>query len=183
MQRWGDKVLAAESGSLSAEAKADLHTGCQPLPEWTSPDGILQKEADYELLERERAYIVNWLRKTGTANEKNLIGLALSGGGIRSATFSLGILQALARHGILEHLDFISTVSGGGYLGAGLTWWLSGKAGNRQTYGVAAASFPYGTGDPAHPAEARCRAWPICVTTPAISSLAGASATSQGWRF
>ncbi len=48
----------------------------------------------------------------------NLVGLALSGGGIRSATFSLGVLSALARHRLLRHVDFLSTVSGGGYIGS-----------------------------------------------------------------
>ena len=46
------------------------------------------------------------------------VGLALSGGGIRSATFSLGVLQALAASGLLRRIDFLSTVSGGGYIGA-----------------------------------------------------------------
>ena len=45
-------------------------------------------------------------------------GLALSGGGIRSATFSLGVLQAFARHGLLRRFDWLSTVSGGGYVGS-----------------------------------------------------------------
>lgn len=44
-------------------------------------------------------------------------GLALSGGGIRSATLSLGLVQALAGHGLLARFDYISTVSGGGYTG------------------------------------------------------------------
>lgn len=52
------------------------------------------------------------------------IGLAISGGGIRSATFSLGILQALACRGILKHLDYLSTVSGGGYIGSWLASWI-----------------------------------------------------------
>lgn len=52
------------------------------------------------------------------ADEKlNAVGLALSGGGIRSATFGLGIVQVLARKGMLQDVDFLSTVSGGGYLG------------------------------------------------------------------
>jgi hypothetical protein len=51
----------------------------------------------------------------------NLVGLALSGGGIRSASFNLGLLQALYRRGILRQVDYLSTVSGGGYIGA----WLS----------------------------------------------------------
>ena len=44
--------------------------------------------------------------------------LALSGGGIRSATFNLGVLQALAQGGRLREIDFLSTVSGGGYIGS-----------------------------------------------------------------
>lgn len=45
-------------------------------------------------------------------------GLALSGGGIRSATFSLGVLQALSEHGWLRRMDYLSTVSGGSYIGS-----------------------------------------------------------------
>lgn len=47
-------------------------------------------------------------------------GLALSGGGIRSATFCFGLLRALAARGLLLRFDLISTVSGGGYVGATL---------------------------------------------------------------
>jgi len=46
------------------------------------------------------------------------IGLALSGGGIRSATFCLGVLRALARNKVLHRFDYLSTVSGGGYIGS-----------------------------------------------------------------
>jgi hypothetical protein len=49
------------------------------------------------------------------------VGLAMSGGGIRSATFSLGVVQVLARRGILKNVDVMSTVSGGGYLGTFIT--------------------------------------------------------------
>jgi choline dehydrogenase-like flavoprotein len=45
------------------------------------------------------------------------VGLAFSGGGIRSATFCLGVLQALARKDKLRRVDLLSTVSGGGYTG------------------------------------------------------------------
>ena len=50
-----------------------------------------------------------------------LAGIGLSGGGIRSATFNLGIVQALHHAGIFDHFDYISTVSGGGYLGSGIS--------------------------------------------------------------
>lgn len=52
------------------------------------------------------------------------IGLALSGGGIRSATFSLGVLQALAAAERLASFDYLSTVSGGGYIGSWLSAWI-----------------------------------------------------------
>ncbi len=49
--------------------------------------------------------------------------LCISGGGIRSATFGLGMLQGLAQQGLLGKFDFLSTVSGGGYIGSWLTAW------------------------------------------------------------
>src|SRR5262245_45934171 len=51
--------------------------------------------------------------------------LCLSGGGIRSATFGLGVLQGLAHHRVLGAFDYLSTVSGGGYVGSWLTAWMA----------------------------------------------------------
>src|SRR6266478_5410370 len=59
------------------------------------------------------------------AHEAQLFGVAFSGGGIRSATFNLGILQALSRLGVLPYVDYLSTVSGGGYIGSCLSSLLS----------------------------------------------------------
>jgi hypothetical protein len=56
---------------------------------------------------------------------ENLAGLALSGGGIRAATFSLGLLQGLHARGLLPLFDYLSTVSGGGYIGGWWSAWLS----------------------------------------------------------
>lgn len=66
------------------------------------------------------------LHKTETKDGRllNACGLALSGGGIRSATFCLGIVQVLARRRLLLDFDYLSTVSGGGYLGAFLSSYL-----------------------------------------------------------
>jgi MFS family permease len=52
------------------------------------------------------------------------IGLALSGGGIRSGVFCLGVIQYLAQQGLLRKIDYLSTVSGGGYIGAWLSTYL-----------------------------------------------------------
>ena len=64
------------------------------------------------------------------AHQARLLGLALSGGGIRSATFNLGILQTIARLKLLRRLDYLSTVSGGGYIGGWLHAWVKREDGD-----------------------------------------------------
>src|SRR5262245_51647149 len=106
-------------------------------------------EADRELIRGELQYIAGnkpeaghiaeLLQRLDTSNDGGnrppyLFGPALSGGGIRSATFSLGVMQRLAKAGILKHVDYLSTVSGGGYIGTALSWWLSGKSGSDKPY-------------------------------------------------
>ncbi|MBZ5672693.1 MAG: patatin-like phospholipase family protein [Acidobacteriia bacterium] len=63
--------------------------------------------------------------------------LCFSGGGIRSATFGLGVLQGLAafsrkpdgrRPGLLGEFDYLSTVSGGGYLGSWFSAWATRRS-------------------------------------------------------
>lgn len=66
------------------------------------------------------------------------VGLSLSGGGIRSATFCLGVVQVLADKGLMKDFDYLSTVSGGGYIGSFITSTLSGKSGYDEI------SKPYG---------------------------------------
>jgi hypothetical protein len=65
-----------------------------------------------------RSFIADHGLPAPTVGASRHIGLALSGGGIRSATFSLGILQALSRRGRISQIDYLSTVSGGSYIGA-----------------------------------------------------------------
>jgi hypothetical protein len=64
------------------------------------------------------------VRQTESAKRERTVGLAFSGGGIRSATFNLGILQGLAKAKLLGSIDYLSTVSGGGYIGAWLVSWI-----------------------------------------------------------
>jgi hypothetical protein len=56
--------------------------------------------------------------------ERGQAALCLSGGGIRSAAFALGVLQALSRKGLLTGFHYLSTVSGGGYIGSWLQRWI-----------------------------------------------------------
>ncbi|MGI8734395.1 MAG: patatin-like phospholipase family protein [Pyrinomonadaceae bacterium] len=62
-------------------------------------------------------------------HDKEPAALCLSGGGIRSGTFALGLMQGLARHNLLTQFDYLSTVSGGGYIGAWLTAWIHRHSG------------------------------------------------------
>lgn len=81
--------------------------------------------------------------------DRDLFGVALSGGGIRSATFNLGLLQALERKQLLKHVDYLSTVSGGGYIGGFWTAWRSrprGGVNDPRTFPGAAADTPAARG-------------------------------------
>ena len=73
-------------------------------------------------------------------DEERLSALCLSGGGIRSATFNLGVLQALARAGILGSFDYLSTVSGGGYIGTWLQAWMRRERDRRRPDGTTTTS-------------------------------------------
>jgi len=63
-----------------------------------------------------------------------LAGITCSGGGIRSASFCLGVLQGLQFKKTLDRMDYLSTVSGGGYIGTTLTIGMSSSDGE----------FPFG---------------------------------------
>lgn len=116
------------------------------------------------LLAGEQEYVGNWRHQTGRAGAKaqsfdDLTGLALSGGGIRSAMFSLGVLQALAARNLLARFDYLSTVSGGGYIGSALSWLTSRKAnakGDAATpFDCTTDGFPFGTDEPSSAGSSR----------------------------
>jgi len=58
---------------------------------------------------------------------KDLVGLALSGGGVRSAMFNLGLLHALYNERAIRHIDVMATVSGGTYVGTYLSTLAVGR--------------------------------------------------------
>ncbi|MEW6501424.1 MAG: patatin-like phospholipase family protein [Thermodesulfobacteriota bacterium] len=91
--------------------------------------------AEWEAIRKRRG-----LPDDAALQEHDLCGLALSGGGIRSASFSLGIMQALAHNGWLAKIDYLSTVSGGGYIGSALTWAINSDP---ETFGLKASNFPF----------------------------------------
>jgi len=72
-----------------------------------------------QVLDEERRAIL------GDQPARPLSALCISGGGIRSATFALGVIQGLAKKGLLPGFDYLSTVSGGGYIGGWLSAWIT----------------------------------------------------------
>ncbi|MEK6335348.1 MAG: patatin-like phospholipase family protein [Acidobacteriota bacterium] len=74
--------------------------------------------------------------------------LCLSGGGVRSAVFNLGIIQGLARCGLLERFDYLSTVSGGGFIGGWLSAWIRRENRNVGTVANLLAKSPDNPGKP-----------------------------------
>ncbi len=104
----------------------------------SEPDGAQPDQAEFARVLADELQLLGRLRIEpvddsaapvyARARNSNLAGLAFSGGGIRSATFNLGVIQALARLGLLQQFDYLSTVSGGGYIGGWLSALLHRKA-------------------------------------------------------
>lgn len=113
---------------------------------WSIPPGHgnLTPEQAAALNAAERPAIEARRRHYGVEITKSsAAGLALSGGGIRSATFSLGVLVALARRGLLPQFDYLSTVSGGGYVGSFLSAYLEGQPAKDDPIGLRSGESPF----------------------------------------
>ncbi|MEZ4773395.1 MAG: hypothetical protein R3D00_09440 [Bacteroidia bacterium] len=81
-----------------------------------------------EVIESEKLYIRQRREHYGESHPedtdtdlKNIWGMAISGGGIRAATLTLGVFQKLIVEGILRKVDYMSSVSGGGYMASCLS--------------------------------------------------------------
>jgi predicted acylesterase/phospholipase RssA len=92
--------------ALELESRANPNSESDPAPA-SSGSHSPQEQAD---IRSDGEPIMRPTLRSGLA------GLALSGGGIRSASFCLGALQALDKAGVLKKIDYLSTVSGGGYI-------------------------------------------------------------------
>src|SRR6266567_1516829 len=121
----------AVSLARKLEFRADIQARLASLTGYTPSKWLLALELDH--VEERRAKVVGPPVATPAARPPadtyeratnlGLMGLCFSGGGIRSATFNLGILQALAQLKLLRCFDYLSTVSGGGYIHQWLAAW------------------------------------------------------------
>jgi len=117
--------------------------------------------APREMIDEEKAYIERYRANTGRLPNGPVLALALSGGGIRSASIALGVMQALAARRKLQKFDYLSTVSGGGYVGSALTWFTSREwtiDSKPEQFGTGSGAdkiplFPFGTRKPMTPPD------------------------------
>ncbi len=122
------------------------------------PDDQLLKFADI-LAEERKLLRPSDVPKTGNQpesaakSETPLSALCISGGGIRSATFALGVLQGLAEKGVLPAFDYLSTVSGGGYIGSWLTAWSQRRGGLSNIIPELSSAAPPPKDGKAHPVQ------------------------------
>lgn len=112
----GADLAAAKDKSATEPAEgAPPASAAGTIPDFTS-DFTLVYGAEYaDIMDKSAPR-----GRTPSVYDK-MTGLALSGGGIRSASFCLGVLQAFNATGILEKFRYLSTVSGGGYIGTSMT--------------------------------------------------------------
>ena len=93
-----------------------MSTPLGQTPAITQADVISEEKRQIDHQRREQG-----LREIDHDAQSGLVGVSLSGGGVRSGAVSLGFLMGLAQFGILRWVDYLSTVSGGGYAGATLS--------------------------------------------------------------
>ena len=122
---------------VALETESDGASPRAQEPVSTPNLGARQPGAGSQLAPSEREPV---LRPTAGSN---VVGLALSGGGVRSAAFCLGSLQALDQAGVLKNVDYLSTVSGGGYIGISLSAAMTHSKGEFPFPDSLAADEPY----------------------------------------
>ena len=117
---------AGDASALDTPRQPECDDRCDEL-DFTPPEAFHRVlGAEFEEIRRRRSADREGVYpEDDGVRPRALSGIALSGGGIRSATFSLGFLQSLDRLGLLNRFDYLSTVSGGGYCGGWWSAWLA----------------------------------------------------------
>lgn len=103
---------------IEEELKKDVNWRPRGVERHNNEDSLSKLE-EQSINERRKYY--------GIPNQNWASGIALSGGGIRSATFAMGVLVALSKRGLIKQFDYLSTVSGGGYTGSFLSQLLGAE--------------------------------------------------------
>ncbi|MEA3236043.1 patatin-like phospholipase family protein [Pseudomonas mosselii] len=129
--------IALLSGCTSIDDKPDLGRTDGEIPDparYEERSATLRAAENCHLRSYRDKLSQNANGKTGPCTGKEItgyrpeLGVSLSGGGMRSATFSIGVLAGLQKQGILNQIDIVSSVSGGSYANLWLIQQLYGLA-------------------------------------------------------
>lgn len=148
-----EEVLAAEAAAIHDLTDPETKAIVDRLRDLATGQGLETRRADKDADTRSgddenRLWVKNRKAFYCELGKLRRTALCFSGGGIRSATFCLGVIQALARYGLtkkpatvgqvaplpfdleadannslLSRFHYLSTVSGGGYIGSWLSAW------------------------------------------------------------
>jgi hypothetical protein len=118
---YGTQISDEVSPRVLTDAEVEQCFGVVQFGIETHDSGRISNAAEINRSETEEVAARRAKYRIGTPDGINAVGLALSGGGIRSATFCLGVVQVLVARGLFKDFDYLSTVSGGGYTGSFIT--------------------------------------------------------------
>lgn len=117
------RKMREEMPELSAFNNEQIKDRCNKI--WNDHGNIEDPDERRRLINEADAKIVAGFYRALHDNDVKRAALCFSGGGIRSATFVLGLLQGLTQNGLeLDRFQYVSTVSGGGYIGSWLSAWI-----------------------------------------------------------
>jgi hypothetical protein len=118
---YGTQVLDEVTPGVLTDAEVEHCFGAVQCGIETRASGRISNSEEINRSEKAEVAARRARYSIGTPVGMNAVGLALSGGGIRSATFCLGVVQVLVARGLMKDFDYLSTVSGGGYTGSFIT--------------------------------------------------------------
>lgn len=143
-----DAAMLADISSTEVSATIAWPAMWDPIPFGidVATSDIAQAEVINSLEAKEVQSRRQSYQQSNAATMLDAVGISISGGGIRSATFALGVVQVLSKRGLLSQVDFLSTVSGGGYIGAFLSSFMN-QLDSRVTLNPGSESYPFGADD------------------------------------
>ena len=119
-------ILADEFEQIHGREPLRYRVFAEPLRQAVAAERAAADANRAETAERlDRILDAAWSALRDDLHGETRTALCLSGGGIKSATYCLGVIEWLAQHDDLDKFQYLSTVSGGGYIGSWLSTWIA----------------------------------------------------------
>eukprot|EP01063_Lacrimia_lanifica_P002980 TRINITY_DN11610_c0_g1_i2.p1 TRINITY_DN11610_c0_g1~~TRINITY_DN11610_c0_g1_i2.p1 ORF type:complete len:1066 (+),score=385.30 TRINITY_DN11610_c0_g1_i2:124-3198(+) len=118
---WVLGVLSAGKKASASEERPDQYSGAEkrvPNPLLALTPLPNDRPRFQEVVDAEWYEIANARAARGRNLADPIIGMACSGGGIRAGSYMAGAMETFESSGALPKVDYLSTVSGGGYTGS-----------------------------------------------------------------